>query len=105
MGDWLSDLFSQGDAAAARGGPSVAQPRMPHREVIVPQQCVSRIIGRGGDVIMGICNATGADVRIRQETKDLGYSLAIITGMPEAMEVAERMVRQKLDVVSTPRMP
>lgn len=63
---------------------------------MVPQQYVARLIGKGGEVIMGICNHTGADVKIRQETKDLGYSLAIITGHPDAMDVAERMVRQKL---------
>jgi len=49
---------------------------------------------------MGICNATGADVKIRQETKDMGYSLAVITGHPDAMEKAEVMVRQKLGLSS-----
>jgi len=100
--DWLSDLFQ-----ASPAGPLL--PRMPHREVMVPQQFVARLIGRGGEVIMGIVNATGADVKIRQETKDLGYSLAVITGAPEAMDTAERMVRQKLGitgpVIGTKELP
>jgi len=68
---------------------------------MVPQQCVARLIGKGGEVIMGICNTTGADVKIRQETKELGYSLAIITGHPDAMDAAERLVRQKLGLSGT----
>jgi len=76
----------------------VGPPQAPRREVTVPQQFVARLIGRGGEVITGICNATGADVKIRQETKDMGYSLAVITGHPDAVEKAEIMVRQKLGV-------
>jgi len=81
----------------ASGAPG--QLTIPHREVVVPQQFVSRLIGRGGEVIMGICNATGADVKIRQETKDLGYSLAVVAGRPEAMDLAERTVREKLETI------
>jgi len=98
--EWLTDLF-QAPGNVGNGGGQVGgllRPRMPHREVIVPQQLVARLIGKGGEVIMGICNATGADVKIRQETKDMGYSLAIITGHSDAMDTAEAMVRQKLGV-------
>jgi len=91
--EWLSDLFVQ---TCGGGSDQMLRPRVPHREVMVPQQFVARLIGRGGEVIMGICNATGADVKIRQETKEMGYSLAIITGPEEAMANAERMVSQKL---------
>uniref|UniRef100_A0A7S1WT79 K Homology domain-containing protein n=1 Tax=Alexandrium catenella TaxID=2925 RepID=A0A7S1WT79_ALECA len=94
--DWLADLV-QAPGAAAAG----ARPQPPRREVMVPQQFVARLIGRGGEAIMGICSATGAEVKIRQETKDMGYSLAVITGRPDAMENAEIMVRQKLGLSST----
>uniref|UniRef100_A0A7S1S5D4 K Homology domain-containing protein n=1 Tax=Alexandrium catenella TaxID=2925 RepID=A0A7S1S5D4_ALECA len=94
--DWLTDLV-QTPAAPAAG----AVPRPQRREVMVPQQFVARLIGRGGETIMGICNATGADVKIRQETKEMGYSLAVITGPPDAMEKADIMVRQKLGLSST----
>merc|ERR1719323_1030325 len=79
------------------GGVGARRPA--HREVLVPQQYVSRLIGRGGETIMGICHQTGADVKIRQETKELGYSLAVITGRPEAVDAAERMVFEKLSMV------
>lgn len=98
--DWLQDLFGGSNAPSNVAGP-LLRPRVPHREVMVPQQCVARLIGKGGEVIMGICNQTGADVKIRQETKELGYSLAIITGHPDAMDAAERLVRQKLGLSGT----
>ncbi|CAE8694236.1 unnamed protein product, partial [Polarella glacialis] len=90
--DWLADLMP----SAGTGPGGLLRPRVPHREVMVPQPCVARLIGKGGEVIMAICNQTGADVKIKQETKEQGYSLAIITGHPDAMDAAERMVRQKL---------
>merc|ERR1712023_117983 len=82
--DWLSDLVPTPSPGA------MLRPR----EVMVPQQFVARLIGRGGEVIMAICNATGADVKIRQETKEMGYSLAVISGSAQAMSLAESMVRQ-----------
>ncbi|CAE7416618.1 Khsrp [Symbiodinium natans] len=97
--DWLQDLFG-GQNSGNVAGP-LLRPRVPHREVMVPQQCVARLIGKGGETIMGICNTTGADVKIRQETKELGYSLAIIMGHPDAMDAAERLVRQKLGLSGT----
>jgi len=98
--DWLQDLFGGQNSGGNVAGP-LLRPRVPHREVMVPQQCVARLIGKGGETIMAICNTTGADVKIRQETKELGYSLAIITGHPDAMDAAERLVRQKLGLSGT----
>merc|ERR1719240_1357112 len=99
--DWLSDLFTptpplpqaQNQLMLAE---APLRPYVPYREVAVPQQLVARIIGKGGEVIMAICAATGADIKIRQETKALGYSLAVITGTSSAMEKAEEMVKQRL---------
>jgi len=59
------------------------------------------LIGRGGEVVNGIVNQTGADVKIRQETKPLGYSLCVITGPQDAMQNAEILVRQKLGISGT----
>jgi len=91
--DWLSDIVPKGlPVGTGIRGPA-------HREVLVPQQYVSRLIGKGGETIMGICHQTGADVKLRQETKELGYSLAVITGRPEMVDIAERMVMEKLALV------
>jgi len=68
---------------------------------MVPQQSVSRLIGKGGEHIMKICNTTGADVRVNQGTKEMGYSLAVITGHPDKVEAAERLVRQQLGLSVT----
>jgi len=87
--DWVADLV-QGNNTAS------------HREVFVPQTCVSRLIGRGGETITAICNQSGADVKIRQETKELGYSIAVLTGRPEGVELAERLVMEKLVPVGHP---
>lgn len=97
MPDWLSDLFTDKPGVP----PQLVKASARYREVIIPQQYVARLIGRGGEVIMGIVNQTGADVKIRQETKDLGYSLAVITGSQETMQAAENLVRQKLGLPGT----
>mmetsp|Transcript_29077 Transcript_29077/g.52989 ORF Transcript_29077/g.52989 Transcript_29077/m.52989 type:complete len:279 (+) Transcript_29077:71-907(+) len=96
--DWLSDLVPKDGSGGSTvpGVPSGVAPLAPRREVMIPQQYVSRLIGRGGEVIMAICHQTGADVRIRQDTKDLGYSIAVITGTPETASLAEAMVVEKL---------
>jgi len=103
--DWLSDIVTPAPVVGPGGLTGIAplggvQNRSPaHREILVPQQYVSRLIGKGGETIMGICHQTGADVKIRQETKELGYSLAVITGRPEAVDAAERLVFEKLNMV------
>merc|ERR1712194_131694 len=95
--DWLSDIVPKGNGIGMPVGTGIRGPA--HREVLVPQQYVSRLIGKGGETIMGICNSTGADVKLRQETKELGYSLAVITGRPEMVDIAERLVMEKLSLV------
>jgi len=100
--DWLTDIVPAGStgggfsAAPSGVAPGVVAPSQPKKEVIVPQQLVSRLIGKGGESIMGICHQTGADVKIRQETKEMGYSLAVITGRPECIAKAELLVLQRL---------
>jgi len=84
---WIADLI--GNAKPSR------------REIMVPQPSVSRLIGRGGEHITTVCRTTGADVRVNQGTKDAGYSVACITGHPDKVEVAERMVRQMLGLSVT----
>lgn len=81
--DWLTDLVNNGQSAS-------------RKEIMVPQQQVSRLIGKGGETIMNICRSTGADVRVNQGNKEMGYSLAVITGHPNNVEAAEMQVRQKL---------
>lgn len=92
--DWLADLV---------GGSSVPQQlaRGSRREVMVPQQNVARLIGKGGENITAISNMTGAEIKVNQGTKDMGYSLAILTGHPDSVDQAERLVRQKLGISST----
>lgn len=99
--EWLSDLFQPPpppETVAPLPAPHAHRPQS--REIMVPQSLVSRLIGKGGDVIMGICHASGADVKVRQETKDLGYSLAVITGRSEAIDAAEAMVTQRLGMAA-----
>lgn len=78
--------------------PAKRDKSIPCKEVMIPQQAVSRLIGKGGEHITGICNSTGADVKIQQQTKDQGYSLCIITGPQQAMDLAERLVQQSLQL-------
>jgi len=90
--EWLEDLFQQ---------QRETRPRGIHKEIVVPQFLVPRLIGRGGEVINSICQLTGADIKFRQETKELGYSIAVITGRKEAMEAGERLVQQKMGVAGS----
>mmetsp|Transcript_50114 Transcript_50114/g.119273 ORF Transcript_50114/g.119273 Transcript_50114/m.119273 type:complete len:284 (-) Transcript_50114:36-887(-) len=102
--DWLSDLVPK-EAGSAAGLPAGVAALAPRREVMIPQQYVSRLIGRGGEVIMAICHQTGADVRIRQDTKEMGYSIAVITGTPDTAAQAEAMVVEKLSSVGVRLVP
>lgn len=44
-------------------------------------------------------NASGADIQLRQELQHLGYSLAIITGTPEASQRAKEMLQQQVGLM------
>ncbi|CAL1167482.1 unnamed protein product [Cladocopium goreaui] len=99
--DWLTDIFTGSSAQAGPNSETMLaelRPKGPFREVQVPQRLVARLIGKGGEVIMSMCSSTGADIKVRQETKHLGYSLAIITGPEKAMKVAEELVKQRLGI-------
>ncbi|CAE8630613.1 unnamed protein product, partial [Polarella glacialis] len=100
--DWLSDIFGgAGGVSTANMDAMLAElrPKGPYREVHIPQRLVARLIGKGGEVIMSMCNASGADIKVRQETKHLGYSLAIITGQEKNMQAAEDLVKARLGIV------
>lgn len=91
--EWLQDLFRPSKPLPP---PEALRPKGPHKEITVPQQLVARLIGRGGEIINRISQQSGAEIKVRQETKDLGYSLCFITGSPAAMEAAEFLVHQRV---------
>jgi len=83
--DWLSDLFSaepqpQPQASAAT-------------TLEIPLHLVPLITPM---VLAGIRAASGAEVALREDMQHYGYSLAIITGTPQAVALAKIMMQQNL---------
>lgn len=75
---------------------SEAEPGTLHIE----QQWVGWLLGKGGSVIREIEQATEAKVTINQDTKQLGYSVATLTGTPAAMASARDLIVEKLQRVN-----
>mmetsp|Transcript_8954 Transcript_8954/g.23310 ORF Transcript_8954/g.23310 Transcript_8954/m.23310 type:complete len:868 (+) Transcript_8954:224-2827(+) len=73
-----------------------------YKEILVPQQFVARLIGKGGTVVQSIHQQSGADIKIRQETQAFGYSKAIVTGAAAAVEAAEQLIQKTLGISGEP---
>lgn len=64
-------------------------------EMMVPGRLVSRIIGKGGEVIRALQEETGAKIVIIQDTREYAEEKPLrITGTPEVVEVARQRVEQ-----------
>jgi len=77
---------------------SLHRPSGPYAEVKVPQQLVTLLVGTRGTVVNSIQQIHGVRIKIRQETKALGYSVASISGgTPEAIALAEKAVKERVE--------
>lgn len=65
-------------------------------EIHIPQQYVGWLKGSQGRQIKDIQIRSGATVDIDQSTKDLGYSRAVITGQPAAVQAATDIINNEL---------
>merc|ERR1719340_43526 len=64
-------------------------------EMMVPGHLVARIIGKGGEVIKGLQEETGAKIVIIQDSKEFANEkLLKITGPPDKVEFARVRVDQ-----------
>lgn len=91
--DWLRDQFV---VPVVVPEPTVGAGQ---RKVKVPQQCVGRILGKMGSTINEIQDASNTDIKLNQDTKDAGYSYAIVTsttGDEAALDKAEQMITEKI---------
>eukprot|EP00930_Biecheleria_cincta_P060805 TRINITY_DN463_c0_g1_i1.p1 TRINITY_DN463_c0_g1~~TRINITY_DN463_c0_g1_i1.p1 ORF type:complete len:549 (+),score=83.41 TRINITY_DN463_c0_g1_i1:117-1763(+) len=104
--EWLRDQFVVPAAPASAPEPVV---RTGQRKVKVPQHCVGRILGKMGATINEIQDASNTDIRINQDTKDAGYSYAIVTstGCNETdLDKAEQLINEKIEAApATSRAP
>jgi len=93
------------EADAQRGGP----PNMSASdEVLVSQNFVGFLIGRGGEALRSIKEATGAIVVLDQTTKDQGFSVVRISGDPSVIAHAKSIVENRVaqaEAVEAGRQP
>mmetsp|Transcript_2661 Transcript_2661/g.6735 ORF Transcript_2661/g.6735 Transcript_2661/m.6735 type:complete len:901 (+) Transcript_2661:246-2948(+) len=73
-----------------------------YKEILIPQQFVARLIGKGGAVLQRIHQTSGTTIKIRQETQAFGYSRAIVTGGAPNVEHAEQLIQQTLGISGEP---
>jgi len=96
--DWLSDLFSPPSTAITPLGggglpPAIAKP------LEVPQALVPMLTD---SVIRQISASTGALVTLRQDTRNLGYSLVLFSGPAPAQQRAREMIQQQCGLTASP---
>lgn len=91
--DWLRDQFSVPKL------PPEPVVRAGQRKVKVPQHCVGRILGKMGATINEIQEASNTDIKMNQDTKEAGYSYAIVTSIKNVvgdLDTAERLINEKI---------
>jgi len=65
-------------------------------ELVIPQQLVGWVIGRSGESLRQIKQASGATLVLNQDTKSQGYSIVRFAGETEAVFRAKEMIKKKL---------
>jgi len=82
--DWLSDLFPQGQVAK----------QSVHMEV--PLHLAPLLAADGQAALRRISQITGAEIALRQDMQHLGYSLAIITGLPDSISKTKELIMEAI---------
>lgn len=67
------------------------------QEIQVDQQVVGLLIGRGGETVRQIKDMTGASMSVNQSTRDAGYSIVRLSGSPDAIARAARLIVRKTE--------
>lgn len=91
--DWLKDQFF---VPKPPPEPIVSAGQ---RKVRVPQHTVGRVLGKMGATINEIQEAAGCDIKMNQDTKELGYSFAICTSLKNNqadLDKAEMLINEKI---------
>ncbi|CAE7195379.1 unnamed protein product, partial [Symbiodinium natans] len=73
--------------------------RAGQRKVKVPQHCVGRILGKMGATIKKIQEASNTYIKVNQDTKEAGYSYAIVTSkknLEVELDTAQRLLKEKI---------
>mmetsp|Transcript_7079 Transcript_7079/g.10410 ORF Transcript_7079/g.10410 Transcript_7079/m.10410 type:complete len:221 (-) Transcript_7079:170-832(-) len=63
----------------------------------VPQAMVGWLIGKGGEGLRSVKQASGATVVLNQDTKDRGYSVMRFAGDKEAIAQAKAIIQQRIN--------
>merc|ERR1740129_636010 len=89
--DWLRDQF---EVPKPPPEPKIGPGQ---RLVKVPQHQVGKILGKMGATVNDIQDKAKCDIKMNQDTKEAGYSFAIVTAHSEAsLDEAERLIKEKL---------
>jgi len=66
-------------------------------DMMVPNLCVGKIIGKGGETISGIRNQSGADVKVDQDQRTGADRRVTLSGSPEAVAKAKQMIQEVIN--------
>ena len=69
-------------------------PGMSTEEVMVPDNMVGLIIGRGGEQITRLQADSGCKIQMSQDSQGMGRRLCTLTGSDEAISIAKSMIDQ-----------
>lgn len=67
------------------------------QEIQVPQKYVGLVIGSGGTTIQKIKNETKAEISMCQDTKEMGYSVAKVSGSVDSVAHAVEIISKMID--------
>lgn len=65
-------------------------------QIQIEQQHVGWLVGRGGQVVREIEMNTGCKISLNQESKDLGYSVATVTGDSQQVSSGYEQITEKI---------
>lgn len=74
-------------------------------EMVIPQQLVGWVIGRSGESLRQIKQASGATLVLNQDTKAQGYSIVRFAGEADAVAKAKDFIKRKLGEVEGKTLP
>lgn len=86
MPDWLADLMPGAAAPAA----------VPAKALEVPQPLVPQVTADKEAMLKSVAAQTGAQLILRQDTRNFGYSLVLFSGAAQATHQARQQLQERL---------
>merc|ERR1719228_2222937 len=76
----------------AAGGPGMGSEQVTTDTVMVPDNMVGLIIGRGGEQITRLQAESGCKIQMSQDSQGMPHRLCTLTGSPESIAIARNLI-------------